>query len=496
MISVRNLLLLSSGSKTILLFAILLFGLSSCDFFKKIQDDDDVVVDPGEELEPIQGRRVYDPETGTYVVVEEAVTEKMDTIRWQEISVTDDPPIVATGDSPFTGNTTSNVLGQTDFGSTLLNTYNVSIVLPFIRDRFNSMEPSLYNNSLWAVNYYAGTEMALEVLANEGLNANISTMDSGASEAITSNLLRRSEDLANAHMIIGPYRQNNVALMAQFAQQRDNVLVSPQSAASGITNLNPNYVQVNPTLETHSRSIMRHVLERHDPKNIVLVSKDVPNEISRLNYFRDEYNVWNRGRPAEPLNELLISEAQVATLDMPNVNLTMMLEQSDTTVFIVPNWEETFVYSLLRKIDVSRDPYATVIVYGMPQWKDFEKIDFDYYEKLNVHVSASVFVNPLDPYVQLFKKQFYERYGSIPTEEAFVGYDVMLYFGRMLKKYGTKFQYALEGEEADALHTRFAFERVVRPGMTTGIETSQIEQFENKFVNILKFENYQFQKAN
>ena len=26
-------------------------------------------------------------------------------------------------------------------------------------------------------------------------------------------------------------------------------------------------------------------------------------------------------------------------------------------------------------------------------------------------------------------------------------------------------------------------------------ETNQIEQFENKYVNILKFENYQFQKA-
>ncbi len=132
----------------------------------------------------------------------------------------------------------------------------------------------------------------------------------------------------------------------------------------------------------------------------------------------------------------------------------------------------------------------------MPQWKDYEKIDFDYYEKLNVHISSSVFVNPLDPDVRLFKQQYYDLYGSIPTEEAFVGYDVMLYFGRMLKQYGTKFQYALEGSEADALHTRFEFERVVRPGATTGIETSQIEQFENKYVNILKFENYQFQKAN
>lgn len=493
MILARNLLQPLSGSKTILLLALLLLGLSSCDLFKKIQDDDDTAVETGDELEPIQGRRVYDPETGTWVVVEEAVTEKMDTIAWQEVSTTDDPPITATGDSPFSGNQ-SNVIDVTDFGSQILNAYQISVVLPWLTNRFNRMEPAIYDNSLWAINYFNGTRMALDLLANEGLNATVSTMDTKASPASTAGLIRTSEDLANAHLIIGPYRQDNVALMAQYAQQREKVLVSPQSAASGISNLNPNYVQVNPTLETHSRAILRHALENYNPENIVLVSKDAPNELSRLNYFRDEYAIWNRGRPAAPLNELIIPEDEQA--DMENIDMAALMMQSDTTIFIVPNWQETFVYALLRKIDVSRDPYATVVVYGMPQWKDYEKIDFDYYEKLNVHISSSVFVNPLDPDVRLFKQQYYDLYGSIPTEEAFVGYDVMLYFGRMLKRYGTKFQYALEGSEADALHTRFEFERVVRPAATTGIETSQIEQFENKYVNILKFENYQFQKAN
>lgn len=492
MISARSLLPRLSGSKTILFFALISIGLSSCDLFKKIQDDDDRVVNTGDELEPIQGRKVYDPETGTWVIVEEAVTEKMDTVAWREVPTSDDPPITASGDSPFTGNT-SNVIDRTDFGSELLNVYNVSVVLPFMTDRFNALDATMYPSSLWAVNYWAGTQMALDLLNSEGINLNVSVMDSGASTSTTSNLMRNNQSLTSAHMIIGPYRRDNVALLAQFVQGRGSVLVSPQSAVSGVTSLNPNFVQVNPTLETHSKAIMDHALQHYDSRNIVLVSKDNAGELGRLAYFRDEYTLWNRGRPAQPLAELIIPENAAA--DMERVNMTPIMQQSDTVVFVVPNWEETFVYALLRKIDISRDPYQTVVVYGMPQWKDFENIDFDYYEKLKVHISSSVFVNPLDPQVRLFKQQFYDLYGSIPTDEAFVGYDVMLYFGRMLKKFGTKFQYALEGSEADALHTRFAFTRVVRPGTTSGIETSQIEQFENKFVNILKFENYQFQKA-
>lgn len=492
MILVQSLLQRLSGSKTIFYIVILGMTFSSCDLFKKIQDDDDTTVETGDELEPIQGRKVYDPETGTWVIVEEAVTEKMDTVAWQEIPTTDDPPITATGDSPVSGSA-SNVIDVTDFGSQLLNFYNVSVVLPFLTNRFNALDVGIYNNSLWAINYYAGTQMALEVLANEGVNMNISVMDSGAATSTTAGLVRTNSDLAESHLVVGPYRRDNVALLAQMAKQRGNVLVSPHSATSGISSQNPNYVQVNPTLETHSEALLQHALANHHPKNIVLVSKDSPNEISRLNYFRDEYNRYNRGLPVTPLQELLIPEEEAT--GMENVDLTPIMQQSDTTVFVVPSWEETFVYALLRKIDVSRDPYETVVVYGMPQWKDFEKIDFDYYEKLQVHISSSVFVNPLDPDVRLFKQQFYDLYGSIPTDEAFVGYDVMLYFGRMLKKYGTKFQYALEGEEAEGLHTSFEFERVVRPGTTSGIETNQIEQFENKFVNILQFKNYQFQKA-
>ena len=173
----------------------------------------------------------------------------------------------------------------------------------------------------------------------------------------------------------------------------------------------------------------------------------------------------------------------------------------DTAVFIVPSWSnETFIYSFLQKLDLARgggvegEEDVHVVVYGMPQWMDFERVDFSYYEKLNVHVSSSIYLDPLAPEVQLFKRRFYERFGTIPQPEAFQGYDVMLYFGRMIHKYGTKFQYSLDREMKQTLHTRFEFDQVVRP-VTIGRENLPIEQFENKYINILTFKNFQFQLA-
>jgi hypothetical protein len=131
----------------------------------------------------------------------------------------------------------------------------------------------------------------------------------------------------------------------------------------------------------------------------------------------------------------------------------------------------------------------------MPQWMDYERIDFDYYEKLNVHVSSSVFIDELNPDIRAFKRRYYDRYGEIPLEEAFVGYDVSKYFGKMLKRFGTKFQLQLEQNPEQLLHTKFEFQPIITPTTTGGMEFPQVERWENKYVNILRFQNYRFNKA-
>ncbi|RMF21428.1 MAG: hypothetical protein D6765_15595 [Bacteroidetes bacterium] len=98
--------------------------------------------------------------------------------------------------------------------------------------------------------------------------------------------------------------------------------------------------------------------------------------------------------------------------------------------------------------------------------------------------------------MQAFKRKFFERFGTVPNEEAFLGYDVTLFFGRMLQKYGTALPFNLEKEPpTPLLQTTFAFERVVNQPTAAPERFNPLDQFENKFVNILKFENYYFQPA-
>ncbi len=493
MISVQNLLQPLNGNKSLtLLLVICVCSLSSCELFRKAQGDKDVT-EIGETLDPISGRKVFDPETGTYVIIEDTTpSEKMDTIVWKEIPTSSYPPITSDGvDLGGSGNPT-DVIRTDNIGSEFLSSYNISLILPFLTDRFSPTAPSIYENSLWALNFYSGAKLALDLLSSEGVKINLSVLDTKASPSVMTGMLRNNNDLNRANLIIGPYRRENVGLVADAVRTRDQVLVSPHSAATGIVGQNPNYIQVNPTLQTHSEAIMRHALQHFRPEQIVLVSRARDPERERLAYFYNEYKKVTGSMDTTRLQELIISDE---TASLENIEVLPFIELGDTTVFIIPSWSETFVYSLLRKIDTSKEPTDQIYVYGMPQWMQFERIDYSYYEKLNVRISTSSFVDPLSPQIQLFQRQFYDRFGATPTEEAYLGYDVVLYFGRMLNKYGTKFQYSMEKDPQSMLLTRFDFERVVAP-TTTGVEFGPIQKFENKYVNIVKFQDYQFQVDN
>jgi len=323
---------------------------------------------------------------------------------------------------------------------------------------------------------------------------NVAVLDSKASNYEVSNLLRTNQEIKNANMIIGPFLRDNIGTMAEWAKKNEKVLVSPYSAAAGLVANTPEYVQVNPSLRTHTAAILEHALSNYRQDQIVLISKDLPAERARLEYFQEEYKLRSGLFNAPPLQEFIISDESA---DLANMEVLPFIELQDTTVFIVPNWDEAFVYALLRKIDISKLPEDVVVVYGMPQWMRFQRLEFDYYEKLNVHISSNSYINPLSADVRSFKQRFFDKFGAIPTSEAYLGYDVMLYFSRMIEKYGTKFHLALENEPMQMMHTRFNFERVVAPQGSSGADLFRgVEQFENKYVNILKFEDFQFQLAN
>ena len=493
----------SSGNKrpaptrALLLLLVTLLGVSSCELFRPVdstrpsttrtdRDKDD--------LDPVQGRRVLDPETGEYIYVN-APTEAMDTVQWTEVStaetgiITDDTTFAYVAPIPAApGLPPVRQTGVGRNGSRLLTGYGVDYVLPFLTDRYRGEEESIDPNSLWALHFYSGAELAMEEVNTDQVSFDVRVQDSRASankiEAVV-----RSPEFERSQLIIGPYLKEQVTQVAEAVRGQEKVLISPYSAATGISEGNPNYIQVNPTLETHLRSLLGHAYRSQGADRIVLVAP--AGERARLAYFQDEYKLLTGDDQVEPLEELIISG------EVPDLSQYL---RGRRTVFMVPVYaDEAFVSNFLRQayqntIDERGD---NVAIYGLPQWAAFERLNGDFLQGTNVHISSSVFIDPLNPQVREFRRQFYDRFATLPRDEAYIGYDITRYFIKMAARYGTRFQFELERNPEDLLHTSFRFAPVtVIPASATDLEEATIDRFENKFVNILRYTDYSYQRVN
>ncbi len=489
MTSVQNLRLPLSGNKTLVFILLLAFGLSSCDMFKKAQSNDTVEEDKTE-LDEVQGTGKYNPETGEFEH-STSVNSEVDTVKW-----TTDPDVVPpisseetdianpnSGD-PFDPKNENRPEGK-------LDAYNISVLLPFFSNRF-SEGTSVDKASISAISFYGGMKIAFEELQRKGVNLNVNVHDTKGSESTTSALME-SSSVASSDLIIGPFRKNNIKAAGEQAKLLKTPFVSPLSASSGVAKDNPYFIQVKPYLPTHCEAITQHVRERFDIDQVTLIARNKKAEMSRFDYFQNENKKIEGSVGATRFKEYVISGTEELNFD--EIDITPYIKEGDTTVFIVPSFSnKNFIYGLLLQIYNTKGDNP-VVIYGMPQWMDFEPPSFDYYELLNLHVSSANFVDPNDQNVKNFKRKYFDRFGTLPGDKAFSGYDIMMYFGKMIDKHGTKFQEKIDVEKDEYLNTKFEFAREVPLSAALQEDFSKTNLYENKHVYILKFEDFQFKNA-
>jgi len=496
------------NTKAILFLFVLLLSLSACDSLKQLQsttDDNNTSQSDDGELDAIEGKRVYNPETGAYEVVKD-VTGDMEDVVWQEEENSAPPISSEATDLIESGQTLPNTEGAGDYeeNEDLLPTYNMVLALPFLANQVNSYDTKIDTRALIALNFYEGAKLAFDVLSTEAINLDVQVLDTRASETETRSLTYRNE-LSQAHVIIGTFKNSNTKVVADFAQQSKIPFVSPYYPHNNLVDTNKYFIQLNPSIKMHCEAVMQHIKSRYSADQIILVGRETRQEQGIMNLYQQAHFQLAGSSSVPPLKVLSIND-QTASLE--NTKIKEHFLEGKKTVFIVASSNEGFAYSLLRKMDIAKknrdeenDDIGLedneLVVYGQPRWKDFTKISYDYYEKLNLHISSESFLDPNSFEVKSFKQNFYNNYGTVPTEQAFIGYDTVLYFGRMLKQYGPSFYNKLDQNYKDMLHTRFTINRVVTKPRTTGMENlNQFDQYENTFVNILEFKDYQFQRIN
>lgn len=383
--------------------------------------------------------------------------------------------------------------------------YRVVVMLPFMSQNFNpSPTKEIPAASIRAVEFYEGVLLALDSLKREGVSLFVNTYDTQRDTAVVQRLLT-SRALQEADMIIGPLGTDNLKLVAEFAKNNQKPMIVPFNSRTDITINNPYYLQLNPSFEIHSRYMIerlhqikpnRRVAREGMEKNIIILALE--RDSNRVAKLQEDYSIYKNDFNAKLPTVLRAN----ATIDISDIK--SLFDKSKMNIVVMPTYrDESFVYNCLREIQKLVDKLEPwkghqVAIVGMDHWRYYTRVNFEYFESLNLHLTSNYHTSTRNPLVRSFRNAYKSSYGIGAREFSFIGFDAMLYFGRMIHKYGVNFQPYLSQEPQGARHTRFQFgpsyQTLVPLDSNPLGPQSIFRTYENQYLHFLKFEDYDLEK--
>lgn len=116
-------------------------------------------------------------------------------------------------------------------------------------------------------------------------------------------------------------------------------------------------------------------------------------------------------------------------------------------------------------------------IIGHEQWIKKEILNIYQLQRLPILFLSPNYIDYNRPALSIFRKNFFEKNATKPNEKSYIGYEMMLFFGRMLGDYGTYFQKKWEN-----MH----YSGVIFQGVSYG------KHHANQHIPVLRFEKDKF----
>lgn len=476
---VPNHLPLLSGSKFVIAIILISIIFSGCEFLR---------------IQP--ARKPYDPtKDRTVRTYEDIVKDRKD--KSSEIKITEEPEktgkeleIIDTVAIDLNVEQTDSIIDSlqmnmidtlvidtifdnSDFMKTEVgiskDNYTFALLLPFKSNEFynSSEQDTILESSKRAVELYEGMIIGLEQLTGIGMNIDAYVFDTENSEATTNTIITQLYSYP-VDLIVGPVYNKNLRLVSEYAKNNNIYQLSPLSPTNTITEQNPYFIQAKPSIATHCNKMANYILQNFVGANALTISRNTEKEVGLASIFEG------------------IAAATKVVVDA-DIELETYLDAGRSNVIIVPSFNELFVNETLRRLNILSQKY-NITVFGMPTWLDWETMDFDYLQNLKAHFTSDFHIDENSDLHQAFFEAYTNRFKAKPTINAYKGFDMMVYFGRMLSQ-GTELAAHFDLPQHKGIYTDF----FIRPGHSKD-SFENYDYFENKAIHVLKLEDYKLFK--
>ncbi len=401
--------------------------------------------------------------------------------------------------------------------------FQIALMLPLYLDSDNS-ENHIDSRSLRFLDYYKGTRMAVDSLAAMGMKINLKVYDVDNSQAKIHQALSDSE-LENADLIIGPLFRSSFFQVAEFAKQHDIHIVNPLTTDENVIRNNPSVFKVQVPEEIHLKLIAHSVRKHYPESNIVLVRHNPYQDKERADAIKNALKGKLKDRillPNSYLFNLLVEKSyndenmhDGELFDTINIENTLFKEDflndeimsytifpnkihdliysNDTiygftkysslarkNIFVSLTDNKVFTMEVLSRLNSLKDTFD-LSVYTLPEVMEYE-LETDFLSSMDMHISGSGYLDFGGERFENFESSYYYRWGHFPNNHVYacLAYDIGMYFGSALYRFGTAFDECLPNHQYESLYMNFFFVR--QPG----------HGYENGFASIYRIHDYHF----
>ena len=337
------------------------------------------------------------------------------------------------------------------------NSVDISLLLPLAAG--DSTSGSRSN-----MDFYSGALLAARQLGKEGVGIDLSVYD------VADGQMHITEDrLKSSDVVIGPVSAGDLGRLMASAPNSTYIVSPLDHRAEPLALSYKNFIQAPSSSTAQYADLANWIREEKSPHDTVIIihEKGIKD--------RTGINTLTQGLKENGIGFQTFSYNILEGRDIPD-SLRSRMTLTARNHLMIASESEAFVNDVIRNINLMVHEKYDVAVYASSKIRGFDTIEGANLHNVNLHVSASYYIDYDQKEVQDFIMDYRALFNTEPTPFAFQGYDIILYFAGICSKYGNAWPAMLPLEEEELLQSGFRFSRVVVGQSEVGFANTAIRR--------------------
>lgn len=313
--------------------------------------------------------------------------------------------------------------------------YNVAVMLPFLYDNLNPSSAEQGNQ--FVVDLYKGIKMAASDLQDQGMNIRTYAYDTERSYEKMQNVLQQ-EEIAGMDVFVGPLYPGPYRAATEYAMKNQKYMFNPLSSNPAAIGENPFAYLMRPSLITEGRAAASFAIDTLNKSQAIVITGTAVQDSLRVSSFVSAF------RKIGERDVLVLEEENFTRERIDKLVDTLNYFGEDNLVYVASG-NELIISNTISAVVMAENK---VPVIGSEEWLDISGITYDQLEEFEEYLIAPGFIDPEDENLHDFKDRFRRQFYDIPNKYTYVGYDLMMYIGYMLDRYGIYFQEFYSNKES------------------------------------------------